>query len=214
MSGLEIIPVEYGDSVLPESMIFQNGAEDKFRPIVFMVYLIKAENKMILVDAGCVTMPGFDMHNFIGPVKALENMGVSAEDITDVIITHAHHDHIECVSEFKNAKIHIQEDEYEDGKHYFKDGMNVNLFENEAYVLPNVKAVKIGGHSKGSCVVEITDNDKNNDKISVIAGDECYSYACLNERIPTGSSYCLEKSKEFIDRYRYEKYNVLLCHEK
>lgn len=214
MSGLEIIPVEYGDSVLPESMIFQNGAEDKFRPIVFMVYLIKAENKMILVDAGCVTMPGFDMHNFIGPVKALENMGVSAEDITDVIITHAHHDHIECVSEFKNAKIHIREDEYEDGKHYFKDGMNVNLFENEAYVLPNVKAVKIGGHSKGSCVVEITDNDKNNDKISVIAGDECYSYACLNERIPTGSSYCLEKSKEFIDKYQCEKYNVLLCHEK
>lgn len=210
MKNVEIIPVEYGNSVLPESMIFQNGAEDKVRPIVFMVYLIKAENKMILVDAGCVTMPGFDMKNFIGPVKALENMGVSAEDITDVIITHAHHDHIECVSEFKNAKIHIQEDEYESGKHYFKDGMNISLFDEESYVLPNVKAVKIGGHSKGSCIVEITDNDE----IYVIAGDECYSYACLNEGIPTGSSYCLKKSKEFIDKYRCEKYNVLLCHEK
>lgn len=33
MKGLEIIPIEYGRSVLSESMIFY-GAEDKFRPIV------------------------------------------------------------------------------------------------------------------------------------------------------------------------------------
>ena len=91
---IEIIPIEYGKSVLPESMIFENGVEDKVRPIVFMVYLIKTENRLILVDAGCETMPGFVMTDFIGAVKALENIGVQPEKITNLIITHAHHDHI------------------------------------------------------------------------------------------------------------------------
>ena len=160
MKKLEIIPIEYGKSVLPESMIFQGGAADKFRPIVFMIYLIKTENRFILVDAGCETMPGFDMRDFIGPVKALEKLNIKPEDITDVIITHAHHDHIECVSRFKNAVIYIQSDEYESGKGYFADGMDIKLFNDEVQICSDVKAIKIGGHSKGSCVVEITDNGK------------------------------------------------------
>ena len=99
---IDIIPIDYGKSVLPESWIFQNGAENKLRPIVFMVYLIKTENRLILADAGCETMPGFVMTDFIGPVKALRNIGVKADEITDLIITHAHHDHIECAKYFKN----------------------------------------------------------------------------------------------------------------
>ena len=97
---IDIIPIDYGKSLLPESWIFENGAENKFRPIVFRVYLIRTENRLILVDAGCETMPGFDMKDFIGPIKALRNIGISLEEITDLIITHAHHDHIECAKYF------------------------------------------------------------------------------------------------------------------
>ncbi len=208
MSKAEIIQVEYGNSVLSESMIFQNGAKDKFRPIVFMIYLIKTEEKLILVDAGCETMPGFVMENFIGPVKALENMGISAKNITDVIITHAHHDHIECVKYFKNATIYIQKDEYEIGRNYFTDDLKTKLFDDEIQICENVKAVKIGGHSKGSCIVEITTKNGK----SIIAGDECYLRECLDKKIPTGCSHCIEKSREFIEKYR--EYNVLLCHDK
>ena len=205
----EIIPIEYGKSVLSEGMIFHNGADDKFRPIVFMIYLIKTENRLILVDAGCVTMPGFEMTDFIGPVKALGNLNIKPEDITDVIITHSHHDHIECVNEYKNAKIYIQRDEYEMGKQYFADGMNVCLFDNEKEICQNVKTIKIGGHSKGSCIVEITGNEAK----YIIAGDECYLYECLKKRIPTGSSYCPEKSRKFIEKYGNGEYAVLLCHD-
>lgn len=115
---MQIIPIEYGKSVLSENMIFINGNENKFRDIVFKVYLIKTDEKLILVDAGCETMPGFDMREFVGTVKAIKNIGVSPEEITDVIITHSHHDHIECVKCFENAVIHIQKDEYEIGKKY------------------------------------------------------------------------------------------------
>lgn len=210
MKTPEIIPIEYGRSVLAESMIFQGGAEDIFRPIVFMIYLIKVQDRLILADAGCETMPGFDMHDFIGPVKALEKMNIKPEDITDVIITHSHHDHVECVSRFKNAVIYIQRDEYESGRRYFSEGMSVRLFDDEIQICPDVKAIKIGGHSKGSCIVEIAENREK----YIIAGDECYMRECLDKRIPTGSSYCPKKSREFIEKYSGSEYTVMLCHDK
>ena len=205
----EIIPINYGKSVLPENMIFQNGAEDKVRPIVFMVYLIKTENRLILADAGCETMPGFVMTDFIGPVKALNNIGISPEEITDLIITHAHHDHIECAKYFKNAVIYIQKDEYEAGKGYLAENLNIRTFDEEMQICDGIKAVKIGGHSKGSSIVEITDSDNK----YIIAGDECYMRECLTKQIPTGVAYDLQKSRAFIQKYGRGEYTVFLCHD-
>ena len=202
---MEIIPIEYGESVLPESMIFEGGDKNKTRDIVFKIYLIKAEDKLILADAGCETMPGFEMRDFTGTVGALKKINISPDEITDVVITHAHHDHIECVKYFKNAVIHIQKDEYEAGRKYIPDDFKINIFEDEFSVCDDVKIIKIGGHSKGSCIVEINNN--------IIAGDECYMRECLTRKIPTGACYDAEKSREFIRKYSDEKYTVLLCHD-
>ena len=206
---IDIIPIDYGKSVLPESCIFQNGAENKFRTILFRIYLLKTENRLILVDAGCETMPGFDMRDFIGPIKALNNIGISPGEITDVIITHAHHDHIECAKYFKNAVIYIQKDEYEAGKDYLSKDLNIRTFEDEMRICDGVKAVKIGGHSRGSSIVEITDVDKP----CIIAGDECYMRECLTKQIPTGTSYNFENSCAFIQKYGKGGYTVFLCHD-
>lgn len=209
MKRLEISPVVYGKSTLSEKDIFLGGSKDKRRPILFMIYLIRTKGRLILVDAGCETMPGFEMEDFFGPVAALCNMGVSAKDITDVIITHAHHDHIECVKYFENARIFIQRDEYEAGKGYIPEGAGTILFDESAVAAPGITVKKIGGHSVGSCVVELDTEGKT----TVIAGDECYLRQCLTEHIPTGCSYSPEKSREFIEKYSSDKYRVLLCHD-
>jgi glyoxylase-like metal-dependent hydrolase (beta-lactamase superfamily II) len=138
----------------------------------------------------------------------LEKRGVKQTDITDVIITHSHHDHIECVKYFENAVIHIQKDEYEIGKKYIPDILNINIFENDFEVSKNIKVIKIGGHSKGSCVVEI----EKSGEIYVIAGDECYLRECLILKIPTGSSCNQKASRDFVEKYSDERYKVLLCH--
>ena len=204
-----IIPVEYAKSVLPESEIFQGGNKEINHEIVFKIFLIKTNDKMILVDAGCETMPGFIMRDFIGPLKALKKINVSQNDITDVIITHSHHDHIQCVKYFKNATVHIQKDEYERGKKYIPNDFKVNTFENEFFICQNVKIVKIGGHSIGSCIVKINEDEKT----FVISGDECYLRECLVKKIPTGNSFDKENSKKFIEKYSDDKYVVLLCHD-
>ncbi len=206
---MEIVPVKYGESTLPESMIFINGRTNSVRDIVFKVYLIKTDDKLILVDAGCETMPGFVMKNFIGPIKALSDIGISADEITDVVITHSHHDHIECVKYFGNAVIHIEEGEYDAGKSYIPDSFKVNVFRESFSLGDGIEIIKIGGHSKGSCIVEV----KNGEGPFVISGDECYLRECLTKKIPTGSSANPAASAAFIEKYSDERYTVLLCHD-
>ncbi len=201
----EIIPVKYANSFLPGNMVFYKGNFEEKYPIDFIIYLIKTDSKLILVDAGCETMPGFEMKNFIGPVKALEDINISVNDISDVVITHSHHDHVECVKYFKNSVIHIQKDEFESGKNYFTSELTVNTFDDEYTVCDGVKIVKIGGHSKGSCIVELNET-------TVFVGDECYLRDCIVRKIPTGATVCLEKSKEFIEKYSNPKYRLLFSH--
>lgn len=205
----EIVALEYGRSTMSEKMAFENSESDARRPIVFLIYLIKQGEKLILADAGCDTMPGWNMEGFIGPVKALERIGVAPSDITDVIITHSHHDHAEGTHHFKNADIYVQKDEYKLGIRYFPSELKVHTFENELQLTDSIRAVKIGGHSVGSCVVEIDRGEKT----AVIAGDECYLFECLDKRVPTGTSCCPQKSREFIEKYASPRYELLLCHD-
>ncbi|MBQ7935747.1 MAG: MBL fold metallo-hydrolase [Clostridia bacterium] len=173
-------------------------------PIIFSVFLIVHGNRRILVDAGCETMPGFEMRNFHCPTRWID-----PELVSDIIITHAHHDHIEAVKYFKSATVYIQKEEYIKGKKYIPDGFKVCLFD-EGYLLgKDIRIVKIGGHSIGSCVVEVFKDGK----IYVLCGDECYSYENLREKIPTGTTVCAEKSKAFIEKYSSGQYCCLLCHD-
>ena len=207
-SGIKILTIKYAESTLPESAVFQGGRADKRVPITFVIYLLIIGQQRILVDAGCDTMPGFEMINYERPVDVLQSFGYDPEEITDVIITHAHHDHIAAVGYYKNAIIHIQEDEYAAGKRYIPEQAKVNTFLETYRLGDKILIRKIGGHSKGSCVVEIEDNKK----CDVIAGDECYARECLTNKIPTGSSYDLEMSRLFVEEYSKDKYCVLLCH--
>ena len=205
---MEYIAVTYGESVLGENLIFENGDYHKYRHINFTIYLIKDDRRLILVDAGCETMPGFEMRNFIGSIEGLKRAGYFPEDITDVVITHSHHDHIECVKYFKNAVIHIQKEEYECGKNYIPEYSKINLFDEKYQINKDIKIVKIGGHSIGSCIVEFMMSGKE----YVIAGDECYVRECIDKKLITGASCNKERSREFVQKYSNDKYTVLLCH--
>ena len=205
----EIKQVKYADSFLSESAIFEGGVRGKAIPIIFAFFLVKTENRVVLVDAGCDTMPGFVMNNYVMSDTALLELGVRPEDVTYIIITHADHDHIDGVHHFKNATVYIQKDEFLRGKDYLKQSLNVETFENSVAVAECIKVKKIGGHQKGSCVAEFDFEDK---KI-VIVGDECYSHYNIDNKIPTASSYCKENSRYFIDKYCNGGYLCLVSHE-
>jgi len=201
--------LKYGESTLPESMIFKGGDSSVSRPISFTFFLISTAERRILVDSGCDTMPGFDMKHFCGPREVMKSCGLLPEDITDVVLTHAHHDHAECAGIYKNAVVYVQKDELREARRYIPSQMKVQTFEDECTVCGGVKAVKVGGHSAGSCIVTFSVKEKR----FVIVGDECYSGECIEKKIPTGSSFCPEKSREFIENCKQSGDVLLLCHD-
>ncbi len=198
--------LRYADSWLSENQIFRGGDPEVMHPITFILYLIETEGRRILMDPGCDTMPGFDMRNFILPVEMLKTVGLTPAEITDVVITHAHHDHIDAVRHFPDSRIHIQAAEYESGRGYIPDGFRVETFEEAVELAPGIRVQKIGGHSPGSSVVIL-------DEAWVLCGDECYLRRCLTEKIPTGNSYDPEKSRWFVETYCDAKYKTFLCHD-
>ena len=205
----EILRIPFGETTLPESWIYAGGKKENKIPIIFSVFLIITRDKKILVDAGCETMPGFEMRNFTTPMLALKERGIDPGEITDVIITHAHHDHIQCVRYFENARVHIQKEERDRGEKYLAGHTQISVFETEKEITEGVKLVKIGGHSPGSCVVEC----HMDGQIFVLCGDECYCRYNLENRIPTASSCCPENSRAFIEKYAKDPYCCLLCHD-
>jgi glyoxylase-like metal-dependent hydrolase (beta-lactamase superfamily II) len=84
--------------------------------IAMMVWLVRGNNKNILVDAGFYREQFFKqwkVAGFVKPSDAVARAGVKPEDITDVIITHMHWDHADGMDLFPNARIWMQKDELE-----------------------------------------------------------------------------------------------------
>lgn len=207
--GAKILAVVYGETEIPESMAFAGGSASVNYPIKLILYAVMIGERRVLIDAGCDTMPGFTVRGFAPPAVALERAGLPPEQVTDVILTHAHHDHIDGVRHFPNARIHIQRQEAEAGQEYLPQGARVHTFEEGCVVAGCLAVRRIGGHTPGSCVVELEQHGVR----TVFCGDECYLPDCLARRIPTGASCDAAVSRAFVEQYGSGGYRPLLSHD-
>lgn len=77
-------------------------------------WLLKGYNgKTILVDAGYIDTAKTVDKNYVRPDVVLQRIKVSPNDITDIIITHPHIDHIGGINLFPKAKVWIQKDDFD-----------------------------------------------------------------------------------------------------
>ncbi len=208
---LSLYAVKYGETEIPRRMAFADAAgDDRKVPISLIVYVVKTGDRVILVDAGCDTMPGYPLFLHVSPAKALVDVGIDPLSVTDLVLTHAHHDHAEATGHFKNATVYIQEKEYEKAseKGFLATAARVVTFEEELDVGP-LRAVRWGGHSVGSSLVCLS----NDGREYVMCGDECYTRECLTDRRPTGASKDPERSCAFVERFSDPRYTVLLAHD-
>ena len=206
---VRIVALKYGETVLSEHMILQGGEKGRLYPISLILYLIETEERRILVDAGCDTMPGFPLSHFCGPVAALRQYGLSPEDVTDVVLTHHHHDHAEAAKHFGHAVFRIQTDELPKCRAFLPQDARISLFEEQCELEAGITLRRVGGHTVGSSVVEI----ETAGLTYVICGDACYSRICLERGIPTGVTRSLAESRAFLEAYGGAGYRVLLAHD-
>jgi len=118
--------------------IKNNVTKFEFKNFGSIVYLIELKNKKILIDTSSI-------ENRKDLINSLKTINLTPKDITEVILTHSHYDHIENIEIFKNAKI------YSDAKETFmhdKDEINFeNILPIEKLNIKEFKIIKAPGHT-------------------------------------------------------------------
>ncbi|HEV8483630.1 MAG TPA: N-acyl homoserine lactonase family protein [Blastocatellia bacterium] len=203
----EVFAVSYG--VIPDfSVAGLVAGADRSRKmdIQMMVWLLKGpEGRNILVDSGFFQekyQKQFKVKDFIKPSEAVARAGITADQVTDVIITHMHWDHAGGITLFPKARIWIQKDEYDyytgeawqsPSTHGGIDADDVtalvrrNIEGNVGFVngddsepIPGVRLYTGGRHTFASQYAGV--NTKAG--TVVIASDNCYLYENLDKHAP------------------------------
>jgi len=82
---------------------------------VYAFWLIRGEDRIILFDSGFHRPRWFELwtiEDYLRPDDALRLAGVTPEQVTDVVISHAHWDHMGGIDLFPEATVWIQRDEF------------------------------------------------------------------------------------------------------
>jgi glyoxylase-like metal-dependent hydrolase (beta-lactamase superfamily II) len=108
--------IRYADSpgdAVSEMVI--GAPQDEKVDTVYALWLIRGGGRVILFDSGFHRQRWFKewtIKNYLQPDAAVRLAGVKPEEVTDVVVSHAHWDHMGGIDLFPKAKVWIQKDEY------------------------------------------------------------------------------------------------------
>jgi glyoxylase-like metal-dependent hydrolase (beta-lactamase superfamily II) len=102
---------------LPLSIAVLDAPKDETANGDFIFWLIKGDNgRNILVDAGFLIdieeAKNSGVSNYVRPDSMLLKLGLKSNEITDIILTHPHWDHVDGVDLFPNAQVWIQKEDF------------------------------------------------------------------------------------------------------
>lgn len=121
MKDYSITVLEYGVQYgFSNALVFSGyyGAGEG-TDVTYTITVIRDKENIILVDTGysdekvesCALAEGVHLTNYKSPVEVLKKIGIRAKDVTHVILTHAHWDHMGGIGLFPNATFYLQKDE-------------------------------------------------------------------------------------------------------
>jgi glyoxylase-like metal-dependent hydrolase (beta-lactamase superfamily II) len=193
---------------VPVSELVVGGPKDEKVEIAMVVWLIRGGGHTILFDSGFhrdTFVKDFPMKDYLRPDKAVETAGVKPEEVTDVVISHAHWDHMGGIDLFPKANVWIQKEEYRyytmeawqpggnhggidpedarellqantEGRMHLVDGDNVEIF-------PGIRAYTGARHTYASQYLRVEGNPT-----FVLASDNCYFYLNLTSHLASATS--------------------------
>lgn len=235
MSKLEIVPLNLGQATANVRLDVFWGLynQDETVPIPTGGFLIRGGNENIVVDAGT----RYFISSEWTMEQQLKNNGLEMGDITKVILTHLHFDHVGQCELFKNAEFIIQRkeleaaaapksrhmkmvDEYSHDLWYqrrdvamFVDTLwsRVELIEGEEEIIPGVRCVPFfNSHSPGSQAVYVDLGGKT----AAIAGDLCRNIKLnIEYQLPPAIYYDLEAMQTALWRLKREADIILPAHD-
>ncbi len=100
----------------PLSSLIPGAPADQRMDIAMAVWVIRGDGRIILFDSGFHRqryIDQFKVTEFMRPDSALAQAGIAPESVTDIIVSHAHWDHMGGIDLFPNATVWIQKQEYQ-----------------------------------------------------------------------------------------------------
>lgn len=159
--------------------------------------VVRSDEGVLLVDSGigmhdvadpegrigraAIDMMGFRLIESVTAVRQLKAMGIDANDVTDVVLTHCDHDHAGGLADFPAATVHVSAEEIQSvesehpryGAAQFSHGPKWVPYEAddcETWGLPSrrvqtllpvdVRLIPLFGHTAGHCGVAIGHSDE------------------------------------------------------
>lgn len=139
----------------PLNGLVMGAPKDELIDIAMVFWVIQGGGHTILFDSGFHRekwFKEFPFPDYIAPDQAVEQMGIAPGSVTDVIVSHAHWDHMGGIDLFPNATIWIQQREFE----YYTGA-----------------AWQSGGHSSGIDADDVTELVRRNTRgqVRLVDGD-------------------------------------------
>jgi glyoxylase-like metal-dependent hydrolase (beta-lactamase superfamily II) len=108
--------IRYADSPGdPVADLVIGAPKDEKIDTIYALWLIRGGGRNILFDSGFHRQRWFKewtIKDYLRPEEAVRLAGVNPEDVTDVVISHAHWDHMGGIDLFPKANVWIQKDEF------------------------------------------------------------------------------------------------------
>lgn len=172
-------------------------------PMDYFTWLARNGSRVFVIDTGFNEAAAKRRgRRFLrSPIEGLSRLGVEAEKVEDVIITHLHYDHVGNFDRFPRARFHLQDREmaFATGRYMalpFFGGAyeaeevatmvrnvyagRVQFHDGDAGVAPGISVHHVGGHTLGLQVVRVWT------RVGwlVLASDASHYFANMNERRP------------------------------
>ncbi len=203
----DVYAIEYarGNGYAAVSKVALNTQSKDSVAFVYYIWYLRGHNdRRILVDVGFVgdtAMIRKSYAYYVRPDLALRRMGVEPNEITDVIITHPHYDHIGGLSLFQKANVWMQKNDYDafvgaawqkGGSHGGFDKQDVLMIVqanldgrltlvngDSLEIIPGIRTFIGSKHTYESQHLLV---DTQTDKV-LLASDDCWFYHNLHELI-------------------------------
>jgi glyoxylase-like metal-dependent hydrolase (beta-lactamase superfamily II) len=180
---------------------------ERDNPVAYIFWLLEGPQGAVAVDTGYhpdyVAPEWAQGKDFIEPPALLAQLGVKADEIKTVIVTHFHQDHFTGLDYFPNAKFVMQRAELEfwtgplmhhdifakqirpkvrPALERLQQQGRIELIEGDVELYPGLELLKAGGHTPGSQMVALyTAAGK-----AVLCGDIAYTLKNIRDHVPVG----------------------------
>lgn len=186
----------------PVAGLVMGAPKDEKVDIAMVIWLIRGGGRTVLFDSGFhreELFKYFPMNDYLRPDEAVKLAGVKPEDVTDIVISHAHWDHMGGIDLFPKASVWIQKEEYRyytgeawqpGGNHGGIDAEDVKVLVqlntegrlrlvdgDNVEILPGIRVYIGSRHTYASQYLRVEGNPT-----FVLASDNCYLYRNLATR--------------------------------